>query len=86
VNLHPVVRGCYIAETHGRFDLLIEKPTDDDLRSAEQCISAWVKGNYEIAMLSLHGEPECRICPMRTARSVERWRNSTTMQMCSALR
>lgn len=60
-NLYPVVRGCHIAEQHGRFDLLIDKPTDKDLRDAEEKVLQLVNANHAIEMVALPDEPECRI-------------------------
>ena len=60
-NLYPVVKGCHIVEAGGRFDLLIERPTDQDLRDAEAFIRDWVAKDYPIEMRVLPDEPECRI-------------------------
>lgn len=60
-NLYPVVRGCYITENEGRFDLLIERPSEQDLRDAEGFIFEWVKAEHEIQISTLPDEPECRV-------------------------
>jgi len=60
-NLYPVVRGCHITESRGRFDLLIDRPSEQDLMDAEGFISRWVEADSEIEMVTIADEPECRI-------------------------
>jgi len=60
-NLYPVVRGCHIVETQGRFDLLIDRPSEQDLRDAEGLVYQWVYAQHEIEIVTMPGEPECRI-------------------------
>jgi len=60
-DLYSKVRGCHIVETRGRFDLLIKKPTNDELREIEAIIQKWVLADHAIEVVTLPDEPECRI-------------------------